>query len=234
MRANGGAHVSKLLSKGKIIMATVNIYRTKLKAASRFMAVQDIRFYLNGVLIESNDIQTRIVATDGHTLFAGYDDAKGDNVGSFAGIMPADTVKQILGWKANYKTANDMPVVLTTSDDPTGEHRAEWCGNICIFRLIEGKFPDYARVVPTDVNGAPAFYQPEYLLRCSKAAIDLNTNKLGHFDFKQGGDGSGIAVFSPQSFAVIMPIRNTVADVADVAWARAPLPAPTADEQAAA
>jgi DNA polymerase-3 subunit beta len=233
MRANSGAHVSKLLSKGKIIMATVNIYRTKLKAASRFMAVQDIRFYLNGVLIESNDIQTRIVATDGHTLFAGYDDAKGDNVGSFAGIMPADTVKAILSWKAPYKSANDMPVIITTCDDPAGEHRAEWCGNVCIFRLIDGKFPDYTRVVPTDVNGAPAFYQPEYLLRCSKAAIDLNTNAKGFFDFKQGGDGSGIAVFSPQSFAVIMPIRNTVADVADVAWARAPLSTP-ADEQAAA
>jgi DNA polymerase-3 subunit beta len=210
-------------------MATINIYRNKLKAASRFMAVQDIRYYLNGVLIESNEMQSRIVATDGHTLFASRDDAKGDNAGSFTGIMPADTVKAILAWKAPYKSANDAPVVLTTSDDPAGEHRAEWCGNICIFRLIDGKFPDYARVVPTDVNGAPAFYQPEYLVRCSKAAFDINTNKIGHFDFKQGGDGSGIAVFSSEAFAVIMPIRNTVADPALIAWAREALPAPVVD-----
>jgi len=233
MRASSGAHVSKLNERQKI-MATINVYRTKLKAASRFMAINDTRYYLNGLLIESNELQSRIVATDGHTLFAGYDDAKGDNVGSFAGIMPADTVKAILSWKAPYKTANDAPVIITTPDDPIGEHRAEWCGNVVIFRLVDGKFPDYTRVVPTDVNGAPAFYQPEYLLRCSKAAVDMNTNKLGHFNFKQGGDGSGIAVFSPQSFAVIMPIRNTVADVADVAWARAPLPAPAVDDQAAA
>ena len=90
-------------------MATVNIYRTKLKAASRFMAVQDIRFCLNGLLIESNELQSRIVATDGHTLFAGYDDAKGDNVGSFAGIMPADTVKAILSWKAPFKPRTMLP-----------------------------------------------------------------------------------------------------------------------------
>jgi len=210
-------------------MATINVYRNKLKAASRFMAVQDIRYYLNGVLIESNEMQSRIVATDGHTLFASRDDAKGDNAGSFAGIIGADTVKAILAWKAPYKSANDVPVVITTADDPAGEHRAAWAGNICVFRLIDGKFPDYMRVVPEKVSGEPAFYQPEYLVRCSKAAIDMNTNKLGHFDFKQGGDGSGIAVFSSEAFAVIMPIRNTVADPALIAWAREALPAPVAE-----
>ena len=215
-------------------MATVNIYRAKLKAASRFMAVQDVRYYLNGLLIESNDIQTRIVATDGHTLFAGFDDAKGDNVGSFAGIMPADTVKQILAWKAPYKSANDAPVIITTCDDPAGEHRAEWCGNVCIFRLIDGKFPDYARVVPATIDAGISFFQPEYLLRCTKAAQDLNTSAKGFFAFKCAQDGTGIAVFSPQSFAVIMPIKTTVADVADVAWARAPLPAQAIDDQAQA
>ena len=215
-------------------MATVNIYRTKLKAASRFMAVQDVRIALTGVLIESNDIQTRIVATDGHTMFCGYDDAKGDNVGSFAGIMPSDTIKAILSWKAPHKSAADMPVVLTTCDDLAGEHRAEWCGNVVIFRLVDGKFPDYARVVPATIDAGISFFQPEYLLRCTKAAQDLNTSAKGFFAFKCAQDGTGIAVFSPQSFAVIMPIKTTVADVADVAWARAPLPAPAADEQAQA
>ena len=216
-------------SKGKTIMATINIYRNKLKAAARFMAVQDIRYYLNGVLIESNPMQSRIVATDGHTMFCGRDDAKGDNAGAFVGIIGSDTVKAILAWKAAYKSANDVPVVITTSDDLAGEHRAEWCGNVCVFKLIDGKFPDYMRVVPEKVSGEPAFYQPEYLVRCSKAAVDMNTNKLGHFDFKQGGDGSGIAVFSSEAFAVIMPIRNTVADPALIAWAREALPAPVTE-----
>jgi len=210
-------------------MATVNVYRNKLKAASRFMAVQDIRFYLNGVLIESNELQSRIVATDGHTLFASRDDAKGDNEGSFVGIIGADTVKAILAWKAPYKSANDTPVVLTTSDDLAGEHRAEWCGNVCIFRLIDGKFPDYMRVVPATLDAGISFFQPEYLLRCTKAAQDLNTSAKGMFAFKCAQDGAGIAVFSSEAFAVLMPIKTTVADVADVAWAREALPAPVVD-----
>jgi DNA polymerase-3 subunit beta len=204
-------------------MATVNLYRTKLKAASRFMALQDIRFYLNGVLIESNDIQTRIVATDGHTLFAGYDDAKGDNIGSFAGIMPADTVKQILAWKANYKTANDMPVVVTTSDDPCGEHRAEWCGHICVFRTIEGKFPDYTRVIPQSVSGLAGNYNPDYLARCKAAGIDLGNSKLYGINLTQNGDGPALVTFSPQAFAVIMPMRGEPGDIGAAEWARAKL-----------
>ena len=204
-------------------MATVNIYRTKLKAASRFMAVQDIRYYLNGVLIESNEMQSRIVATDGHTMFCGYDDAKGDNVGSFAGIMPADTVKAILGWKASYKSANDMPVVLTTSDDPTGEHRAEWCGNVVIFRLIEGKFPDYTRVIPQSVSGLAGNYNPDYLARCKAAGIDLGNSKLYGINLTQNGDGPALVTFSPQAFAIIMPMRGEPGDIGAAEWARAKL-----------
>jgi len=204
-------------------MATINIYRTKLKAASRFMAVQDIRYYLNGLLIESNDTQTRIVATDGHTLFAGFDDAKDDNVGSFAGIMPSDTVKQILAWKAPHKSAADMPVVLTTSDDPTGEHRAEWCGNVVIFRLIEGKFPDYTRVIPQAVSGLAGNYNPDYLARCKAAGIDLGNSKLYGINLTQNGDGPALVTFSAQAFAVIMPIRGEPGDIGAAEWARAKL-----------
>ena len=183
-------------------MATIHISRNKLKAAAYFSGVKDIRYYLNGILIESTPMQTRIVATDGHALFCAKDDAKGDNVDTFTGIVPNDTIKQILAWKAPYKSAADLPVVITTAAD---EQRAEWCGNTAVFKLLDGKFPEYARVVPT--------------------AEALGTNKFGHFAFKQGGEGSAIAVFSTESFAVVMPMRGEKADVADVAWAREALPA---------
>lgn len=204
-------------------MSTINVYRTKLKAAARFMAVQDTRYYLNGLLIESNELQSRIVATDGHTMFCGYDDAKGDNAGLFAGIMPSDTVKQILAWKAPHKSAADMPVVLTTCDDPLGEHRAEWCGNVVIFRLIEGKFPDYTRVIPQAVSGLAGNYDPDYLARAKAAAVDLGMSKKYGINLTQNGDGPALVTFSPQAFAVIMPMRGEPGDIGATEWARAKL-----------
>ena len=46
----------------------ITIDRNALKAVSRFAAIKDIRYYLQGVLIESTPLQTRLAATDGHTL----------------------------------------------------------------------------------------------------------------------------------------------------------------------
>jgi len=203
-------------------MALIHISRNKLKAAAIFAAREDIRYYLNGILIESTPLQTRLCATDGHALFCAKDDAKGDNDGAFTGIVPNDTVKQILAWKAPYKGAADLPVIITTAAD---EHRAEWGGNIAVFKLIDAKFPEYAKVVPEKVSGDASYFNPELLMRCKKAVEALGTNKLGMFALKQGGDGSGIAVFSVEAFAVVMPMRGDKADVADVAWARAALPA---------
>lgn len=203
-------------------MVTLNLYRNKLKAASYFMAVNDIRFYLNGIKIESSPAATRVIATNGHTMFIAYDDAKGDNVGSFAGILPADVVKTILSWKLTFKSANDAPVVLHAPEEPAAEHRAEWCGNVCVFKLIDATFPDYTRVIPKSVSGEAAFYAPEYLMQCSKAALAMGSNKLGTFALKQGGETSpGIAVFSTSAFAVLMPMRGEQADLADIAWAQA-------------
>ena len=203
-------------------MATIHISRNKLKAAAIFAAAKDVRYYLCGILIESTPIQTRICATDGHALFCAKDDAKDDNAGTFTGIVPNDTIKQILSWKAPYK---DAAVVITTNDDPAGEHRAEWAGNTAVFKLIDGKFPEYARVVPTDVSGEASHFNPELLMKCKKAAEALGTSSKGFYAFKQGGEGSAIAVFSSEAFAVIMPMRGEKADVADVAWAREALPA---------
>ena len=202
-------------------MALIHISRNKLKAAAIFAAKDDIRFYFNGILIESTPLQTRLCATDGHALFCAKDDAKGDNDGTFTGIVPNDTVKQILAWKAPYKGAADLPVVITTAET---EHRAAWGGNTAVFKCLDGKFPDYARVVPEKVSGEASYFNPELLMRCKKAAETLGINKLGMFALKQGGDGSAISVFSSECFAVVMPMRGDKADVADVAWAREALP----------
>mgnify|MGYP003654824904 FL=1 len=203
-------------------MATIHISRNKLKAAAIFAAAKDVRYYLCGILIESTPMQTRVCATDGHALFCAKDDAKGDNAGAFTGIVPNDTIKQILSWKASHKT--EVPVIFTTNDDPAGEHRAEWAGNTAVFKLIDAKFPEYARVVPAEVSGEASHLNPELLMKCKKAAEALSTSSKGFYAFKQGGDNSAIAVFSSEAFAVIMPMRGEKADVADVAWAREALP----------
>lgn len=215
-------------------MATIQIQRSTIKAASHFMAQKDIRYYLNGILIESSPIETRACATDGHAMLLRQEDRKDDNAGSAGIIMPAETVAMILKWKAPFKSAADMPIVITVPDDAAAEHRAEWCGQIAVFRPIDGKFPDYQRVIPKTLSGESAHFNPELLMRCQKAAIDLGTSKAGYFAFTQNGDSAAIATFSTQAFAIVMPMRGDKADAADTSWARNPVAAPTPTLQAVA
>lgn len=204
-------------------MATIHIQRNTLKAASHFMAKGDIRHYLNGVLIESSPTETRVCATDGAALLLRQEDRKDENTGNASIIMPAETVAAILKWKAPYKSAAYIPVVVTVPDDGNAEHRAEWCGQVAVFRPIDGKFPDYARAIPPALSGESAHFNADLLIKCQKAAIDLGTSKVGYFAFAQNGDGAAVATFGTQAFAIVMPMRGEKADAADTSWALQPV-----------
>jgi DNA polymerase-3 subunit beta len=218
-------------------MATIHIQRNTLKAASLFMAKSDIRYYLNGVLIESSDTETRAVATDGHALLARREARKDDNDGIASFIMPDNVVSAILKWKAPHKNALDMPVIITVPDDPKAEHRAEWCGQIVVFRPVDGKFPEYSRIIPQSLSGEAASFNADLLIKCQKAAIELGTNKNGFFAFKQNGNGGAVATFGADAFAVIMPLRPDKLDqvsIDAITWGRSPVSAPAPTLQAVA
>jgi DNA polymerase-3 subunit beta len=210
-------------------MATIHIQRSTLKAASLFMAKSDIRYYLNGILIESSPAETRAVATDGHALLARREARKDDNDGAACIIMPDNVVAAILKWKAPHKSAFDAPIVITAPADPNAEHRAEWCGQIAVFRPVDGKFPDYARIIPQSLSGESASFNADLLIKCQKAAIELGTNKNGYFPFKQNGESAAVATFGADAFAVIMPLRTDKMDqvsIDAITWGRSPVSAP--------
>jgi DNA polymerase-3 subunit beta len=105
------------------------------------MAQQDIRYYLNGLLMVVEDRQLKLVATDGHRL-------------AFASLgLAADLPRQEV--IVPRKTVLELAKLLSDSDD---EIAIELSTNQAAFRfgpieliskLIDGKFPDYTRVIPT-------------------------------------------------------------------------------------
>ena len=199
----------------------ITINRNALKAVSRFAAVKDIRYYLQGVLIESNPLETRLAATDGHTLAVHRADAKGDNEGSWTGILPLDAVTTLLKMKPTHKTLKDAPITVTVSDE--GEIRCDWVGQSIICRAVDGKFPDYRRVIPEALDGLPCWINPDYLARIVDAAKDVGVG----FTFGFGGTGSSLAQIGSDMVAVVMPMRNDLTtDAFIAAWAKDALPHP--------
>jgi len=103
------------------------------------MAQQDVRYYLNGLLLETQESALRAVATDGHRLalceMALPSPAKAGQV-----IVPRKGVlelQRILGTEGNVELAIG-----------TNHVRAQ-IGDISFTsKLIDGRFPEYGRVIP--------------------------------------------------------------------------------------
>lgn len=198
-------------------MQKITIDRKALKAVSLFAAKKEIRYYLCGVYVESTPLETRLIATDGHTMGAHRSEAKGDNEGVFSGIIPLDIVAAILKWKSPVRN-DDIPVTLTVSDN--GEIRADYCGNSLLFKCVDGKFPDYRRAVPSELSGEKAFFNPDYLIRIRDASKVLGAG----FAFGYNGDSAALATIGENMVAVIMPLRTEYLDSAiGASWAKEPL-----------
>ena len=106
------------------------------------MAQQDIRYYLNGLLLVTEGEHVRVVATDGHRLAYCHAQIDGAELARQEVIIPRKTVLELQRLLAD----NDEPVNI----DVSGNQVRFRFGEVeMVSKLVEGKFPDYQRVVPS-------------------------------------------------------------------------------------
>jgi DNA polymerase-3 subunit beta len=104
------------------------------------MAQQDIRYYLNGLLLVAKGNELRVVATDGHRL-AYAAETLPDSPTPIEVILPRKTVLEL----SRQLSDNDDPLEISLT--PT-QARFGFSNIELISKLIDGKFPDYERVIP--------------------------------------------------------------------------------------
>ncbi|MBE9537687.1 MAG: DNA polymerase III subunit beta [Proteobacteria bacterium] len=105
------------------------------------MAQQDVRYYLNGMLWELNDKQLRVVATDGHRLAMCTLPQKVGVEGDTQIILPRKGVLEL----ARLLLEEDAEIAIVI-----GSNHIRATTNDFTFtsKLVDGKFPDYQRVLP--------------------------------------------------------------------------------------
>jgi len=113
------------------------------------MAKQDVRYYLNGICLELNADSPRLIATDGHRMH--WQDVNVDtqnyNLTGSQYIIPRDCISMI---QLILKT-DKARIGVTLSEDK--KHITFYGdGWRMIVSLVDGRFPDYRRVIPTDKN----------------------------------------------------------------------------------
>ena len=104
------------------------------------MAVHDIRYYLNGILFVAEGRQLSLVATDGHRL-AFASSALDVDVPKQDVILPRKTVLELQRLLSTDEGAIEMQFA-------SNQAKFAFAGMEFVTKLVEGKFPDYNRVIP--------------------------------------------------------------------------------------
>ncbi len=120
-----------------------NVLKHLLQMVHFAMAQQDIRYYLNGMLLSIENGLVRTVATDGHRL-ACCDAAleiTTDEERPIEAILPRKTVQQLM----KLLPESDAPVRVELS---ANQARFTFGSIEFLTKLVDGKYPDYKRVIP--------------------------------------------------------------------------------------
>jgi len=133
------------------------------------MAQQDIRYYLNGMLLVVDGATVRAVATDGHRL-ALCEVQKDDASGKIEAIIPRKTILELARLLPESEDAVRVQMAPTQVKFTFGDIEL-------ISKLVEGKFPDYQRVVPNANTKTFAIGREDLMHALQRAAI-LTTDKF--------------------------------------------------------
>src|SRR6218665_454615 len=124
---------------------TFNLVQSKLRRlidrTSFAMAQQDVRYYLNGMLIEVQTGALRAVATDGHRLAMCAMEAAIENTERHQVIVPRKGILEL----ARLLTEQDGEVSIVLGANHIRATTGEFTFTS---KLVDGKFPDYERVLP--------------------------------------------------------------------------------------
>jgi DNA polymerase-3 subunit beta len=127
------------------------------------MAVHDIRYYLNGILFVAEGKSLTLVATDGHRLALAQATLDVE-IPKQEVILPRKTVLELQRLLKDEDTAIEMRFA-------GNQAKFSFSGMEFVTKLVEGKFPDYNRVIPKNHKNALTLGRAPLLASLQRAAI---------------------------------------------------------------
>ena len=127
------------------------------------MAVHDIRYYLNGILFVAEGKSLTLVATDGHRLALAQATLETD-IPKQEVILPRKTVLELQRLLKDDDTTIEMRFA-------PNQAKFSFAGMEFVTKLVEGKFPDYNRVIPKNHKNKVTLGRGPLLQSLQRAAI---------------------------------------------------------------
>ncbi|MCH9694824.1 MAG: DNA polymerase III subunit beta [Gammaproteobacteria bacterium] len=135
------------------------------------MAQQDVRYYLNGMLLETGGSHLRAVATDGHRLALCQADVAGASFDEQQVIVPR---KGVLELQRLMDGDGDLNIELGAN-----HIRIQLEGIRFTSKLIDGRFPEYERVIPKESSNELKADRSEFKNALQRTAILSNEKYRG-------------------------------------------------------
>ena len=135
------------------------------------MAQQDVRYYLNGMLLETGGKYLRAVATDGHRLALCQADLDGDDLDEQQVIVPR---KGVLELQRLMSGEGKLDIELGSN-----HIRIQLEGIRFTSKLIDGRFPEYDRVIPKESSNELKADRGEFKSALQRTAILSNEKYRG-------------------------------------------------------
>ena len=163
--------MTKAAGSGTSITISQIAFKKLLKQVEFSMAQQDIRYYLNGLLLEVNDNKLNIVGTDGHRLsFTSTMLSKSYEKTEV--IIPRKTIIELI------KLLDDSEEEISI-DINAGQVNFSFGEIKLISKVIDGKFPDYHRVIPVGHQNTFSVNRVGILTAMQRASILSNEKYRG-------------------------------------------------------
>ncbi len=161
--------VNEAVDFGPAFSVPQKTLKTLINQVHFAMAVHDIRYYLNGILFVAEGKQLTLVATDGHRLGLAQATLSTD-IPKQEVILPRKTVLEL----QRLLRDEDTPIEMRFAGN---QARFNFSGMEFVTKLVEGKFPDYNRVIPKNHKNSVTLGRATLLASLQRAAI-LTSDKF--------------------------------------------------------
>jgi DNA polymerase III subunit beta len=129
---------------GPVFSVPQSTLKTLINQVHFAMAVHDIRYYLNGILFVAEGRNLILVATDGHRLALAQAALEAE-IPKQEVILPRKTVLELQRLLRDDREGESRPIEMRFAPN---QARFSFSGMEFVTKLVEGKFPDYNRVIP--------------------------------------------------------------------------------------
>jgi DNA polymerase-3 subunit beta len=136
------------------------------------MAQQDVRYYLNGMLLEITPEFVRTVATDGHRLALCTLHTAIEGATARQSILPRKGVLELV----RFLTDSEQNIRISLGSNHLRAQTDEFTFTT---KLVDGKFPDYERVLPRSSSNTIQAGRQELRHAFARASILSNEKYRG-------------------------------------------------------